>query len=104
VLVQEPCEASCAMAPAVVKPAMEALASSTVKDRFTIVMLPERAAPLVAAAWKLMVPLPTPVPTPEMEIQLALLATVQAHPVPVVIVIVPLPPAAANACPPGPME
>ena len=67
-----------------------AAASETVKVWPATVMVPVRAAPVFAAAVKLMVPFPEPLLL--VVIQLALLTAVQAQPVEVVTPNDPLPP------------
>jgi hypothetical protein len=84
--------------PALMNPEMDAAPCSTVNTTPSTVIVPTRAAPVLAATWKFTLPLPVP------ELVLVIHVTdevaVHVHPAVFVTVKIPLPPAAANACPP----
>src|SRR5262249_41395462 len=62
-----------------------------------IVIVPVRAAPLLAAAVNVTVPLPAPPAPPVSVIHVSVVAAVQAHDAPAVTPMLPLPPAAPSA-------
>src|ERR1039457_714194 len=92
------------MDPALLRPWIEVLASSTVKVRPAMVRVPERPAPELAATWYVTMPLPDPVDPFVIVTQVKVLVLLHWQPDGAMTLIVPLPPAAVKVCPPRSVE